>query len=70
MIRYFRLLWAPLLVASLASCSPCPSTYTTHTWTKAEERQAAAELRALPEDSIVAAMLIEYYRMRANSQAF
>lgn len=54
---------------ALASCSPstCP-TIAVHQWSQAEQRQAAAEISQLPDDSILPAFIEDYARIRREVQ--
>ena len=60
----------PLAACSIAAMAPnvsvCPEPkhYSAH-----EEKRAAAELIALPTDSIIAAMIVDYGRERAELRA-
>ena len=76
MRRLLRTAWVWLVALSLAACAlpasapagralcPEPKRYT-----PAEETRAAAELFSLPSDSVIAAMITDYARERAELRA-
>ena len=57
------------LILTLTNCSQpeCP-TIAIKTWSTVEERQAASEVAALPDNSILVPMLEDYARIRREVQ--
>lgn len=68
-----RLMLAAAVV--VAACTPAPQpgpvvvAPAVAPWTCAEQRQAAAELKALPAGAVVGRMMGDYGRMRDESRA-